>query len=206
MPTNHEFIPTPLGTLSILHRELRDEIYRYVYNHKHLLTPYPKTSRLKWQSYNETILDLSMLAVSKIIRQEFLVVLHAEGEFIIWEEPFVKEWFPQAWTRNEIPFIRQIQNVEFFTSVYEWSRDFYIANDMDNFTDDNTILKTNAVAISFFHRDRNLEEDLRDQIRQTLGTKNDPNTPVTFLRSPQEPNGFHDCGVTCVIERSELAC
>lgn len=91
-----------------------------------------------------------MLAVSKNVRQEFLALLHAEGEFVIVEEPYAKEWFPRAWTRNDIPFIRQIQNVEFSTSIHEWSRDFYIASGITYSREDDTILKTDAVAISFF--------------------------------------------------------
>ena len=150
MPSNQEIVLTLLGTLSILPRELRDGIYRHVHNHRYYLTPYPRTSRLKWQPYDNAVLSLSMLAVSKTIRQEFLAIIHAEGEFIIWEEPFVKEWFPRAWTRNDIPFIRQIQNVELFTSVHAWSRDFYIANGMDYSRENDTSLKTDAVAISFF--------------------------------------------------------
>lgn len=150
MPSSRDLTHKPLGILSTLPRELRDEIYRLVYNHIYYLTPYPKASRLKWQSYDETVLSLSMLAVSRSIRQEFLAILQAEGEFIVWEEPFAKKWFPRAWARDDIPFIRQIQNVEFLTSVHDWSQGFYIANDMDYSREDSTILKTEAAAISFF--------------------------------------------------------
>lgn len=91
-----------------------------------------------------------MLAVSKTIRQEFLAILHAEGEFVIEEKLSMKAWFPRAWTRNDIPFIHQIQNVEFNTSVCTWSDEYYIAHGFDYPRENDKILKTDAVAMSFF--------------------------------------------------------
>ncbi len=91
-----------------------------------------------------------MLAVSKTIRQEFLAILHAEGEFVIGEGLFMKAWFPRAWTRNDIPCIHQIQNVEFQIAVRTWSDEYYISHGMDYSRENSKILKTDAVAMSFF--------------------------------------------------------
>ena len=67
----------------------------------------------------------------------------------------MRSWFPRAWTRNDIPFSQQIQNVEFATVVSKRSESkqseaFYAAHGMDRFGKNTSILKADAVAISFF--------------------------------------------------------
>lgn len=83
MTSNEELTLTPLDTLSILPRELRNQIYRHVQNHKYLWDPYPRAKCLIWQSCDNTINNLSMRMIWKTILEEFLAILHAEIIFCI---------------------------------------------------------------------------------------------------------------------------
>ena len=72
--------PTPLGTLSMLPREIRDETYRHVCSTKWYLSS-PSRSHCKWHGESNTVLPT--MTLSKSIRQEFLAILYAESLFVI---------------------------------------------------------------------------------------------------------------------------
>ncbi len=104
-------VATPLGTLSILPPELRDEIYRLLCS-----DTYYRISKRKWnisRSHRPWSVrhhsDLNMTGSSKSIRQEYLAVLHAEAVFSIQESDNLG-W--KRLTRDEIPFVDQVQKVE----------------------------------------------------------------------------------------------
>ncbi len=109
--TSHPAIPipaplTPLGTLSILPRELRDEIYRNVCNQDgsywfNTLQGHEPSDCRKWDIEN-----LSMLQVCKVIRKEFLSVLCSEGVFEI-------SCHYNEIRSSDIPFVKDISNLCF---------------------------------------------------------------------------------------------
>ncbi len=89
-----------LGTLSTLPRELRDEIYSYMCNQR---CPYEFLENgTKWCG-----LGLSMLKVSKAIREEFLTVLYTKGVFVIH-----RYWYVLKIRRTDIPFFNDISNIQ----------------------------------------------------------------------------------------------
>ena len=99
---------TPLGTLSLLPRELRDEIYSDLLPLNFRFNSWPKFPHKKWLDGHVPAHRLSMSAVSKHIRQEFLVVVYAEAVFMI-EECLSGRY---VLARHDIPFIDHIQNLE----------------------------------------------------------------------------------------------
>lgn len=104
--------PTPLGTLSILPRELRDQVYRQLCGQEYRFFNEEVAPHSKWLSDDDTSnhdAKLPMLKFSKTIRQEFLAVLLAEAVFIIED----LGWYAcYPWVRDDIPFINRIQNVQ----------------------------------------------------------------------------------------------
>ncbi len=104
---------TPLGTLSLLPRELRDEIYSHLCKHSFYFNSWPKYHS-KWESKDVTPHHLSMSAVSKHIRHEFLPIVYAEAVFTILDECLLGEC---VWARHDIPFVDHIQNLELRTSL-----------------------------------------------------------------------------------------
>ena len=106
-------MPTPLGTLSTLPRELRDEIYGYVHDHVYY-TSVSMYDGGKWRSLENKSSGLSMMKLSKAIRQEFLTVLYAQAVFVL--EGF-ERFDGTAWEREKIPCIDQIMNVRYIASL-----------------------------------------------------------------------------------------
>ncbi len=104
-------VATPLGTLSVLPPELRDEIYRLLCRDTYYCISKPRfdfrKSRRPWSFRH--LSDLNMTGSSKSIRQEYLAVLHAEAVFSI-QEPSLIGWTGLKW--DEIPFVDQVQKVE----------------------------------------------------------------------------------------------
>ena len=110
--------PTPLGALSILPRELRDEIYGYFCDENYY---YDGESVLPCREWTPTghsgtwysIIDMATL--SKTIRREFLAVLHANAVFNF-DVPIGE--VSKTQTRNDIPFVDNIKNVRWI--LYLW--------------------------------------------------------------------------------------
>ncbi len=104
-------VATPLGTLSRLPPELRDEIYRLLCSDTYYRVSIKKVrihrSHRPWSVRHHS--DRNMTGLSKSIRQEYLAVLHAEAIFSIQESDFL-EW--TELTRDRIPFLDQVQKVE----------------------------------------------------------------------------------------------
>ena len=100
--------PTPLGTLSTLPRELRDQIYGHVHNEVYHISNSSHVSNLKWRSLGQYGYELPMLKLSKAIRQEFLAALFDKAVFMV---DNVGCTCGTAWKRKQIPFIDQILNV-----------------------------------------------------------------------------------------------
>ena len=177
--TTPKTIPfTPLGTLSVLPRELRDEIYsHHLYNHSFYFNSWQKyphsKSHCKWLSTDVTPHRLSMSAVSKHIRQEFLIIVYAEAVFTIRDEYLLSDY---VWERHDIPFIDHIQNLELQTSLgdsYCWyCRRHYSAGD------DNLPMKK-AVPTLFFTGTRILRNTCVIQLESCT-----PKRLALLLRSP----------------------
>ena len=113
--------PTPLGTLSILPRELRDEIYRHVHDHEYYTSNFMGENCGKWRSRNDESLGLPMMTLSKSIRQEFLAVLCGKAVFVLDSTGRAGE---TTWERKRIPFVDQILNVRYIASLIHPSMPF----------------------------------------------------------------------------------
>ena len=105
--------PTPFGTLSILPRELRDEIYRHLLNRQ---WPYYFNDShygdiRKWMGDG-----LFMLSVCKAIREEFLTVLCSERFFELHHYSLSDKI-----QHSDIPFLYMISNVIIGLDVYPMS-------------------------------------------------------------------------------------
>ena len=98
---------TPLGRFSVLPRELRDHIYFQICN-KGSPFEFPNYSqaraykdRRKWLGKG-----LSMLGLSKAIREEFSMVLFSKGIFKVYSSSWKSET-----PRSEIPFVDDVSNI-----------------------------------------------------------------------------------------------
>ena len=100
---------TPLGMLSVLPRELRDKIYWHVqekeYNVWGVSSPY-----YYYKQLSRITPHLPTVTLSKIIRRESLVVLHAKAVFVFQEDY-------DYYIRSGIPFIDRFQNLKYYTPV-----------------------------------------------------------------------------------------
>ena len=93
-----------LGTLSILPRELRDEIYSHMCNQTcpyRFVKPACWLTGLKWDGKGRF-----MLEVSKAVRKEFLTVLYSKGVFEMDQHSVLP--YTQ---RSDIPFFNDISNI-----------------------------------------------------------------------------------------------
>ncbi|CAF9925720.1 hypothetical protein IMSHALPRED_006766 [Imshaugia aleurites] len=111
--------PTHLGTLSILPRELRDQIYSYICSDDYYYVHHSG----KWVTqtdFRSTHLALTMRNLSSVIRQEYLsqVIFHISDH--PGELDGRRLWVPSKkdWPRNSIPFIDLIQKVESSLTFY----------------------------------------------------------------------------------------
>ncbi len=107
-------VATPLGTLSTLPPELRDEIYKLLCSDAYYsISVHPKFLNLKIpkrrQRTPRRLPELGMTVLSKSIRQEYLAVLHAEAIFTM---PESQLFLGRDLTRVDVPFVDQIQKVE----------------------------------------------------------------------------------------------
>ena len=105
--------PTPLGTLSTLPRELRDEIYGHLHEQTYHISLYPQKTDFKWRSVRNNTDELPMITLSKAIHQEYLAVLFGKAVFVLGN---VDRKGGAMWESGEIPFIDQIQNVRYTAS------------------------------------------------------------------------------------------
>lgn len=137
--------PTPLGTLSVLPRELRDEIYSHVCEREYEFGRFSDRLHRKWHSNGNT--DLPMLTLSKTIREELLAVLHAEAVFSIRSARYFQN---KAWTRNDIPFIDHIQRVGLSTAVCALSDEHCNESMLDLREANEQLSKMRAEPTSFF--------------------------------------------------------
>jgi len=101
---------SPLGTLSILPRELRDEIYRLIVageerEHTFKQKNEYKNRRLNGQSRKKWTGDLAILESSTPIRQEGLAMLYAQGYFRIYD------YLTFQYDRSDIPFVDHLSNI-----------------------------------------------------------------------------------------------
>ena len=115
--------PTPLGTLSCLPRELRDEIYRHVGGTKYYLSS-PFKPYYQWHTGDTGDRDIvsPIVTLSKSIRQEFLAILYAETLFVIRD---TTDFCSGTWRRNGIPWIDQIQNMMYVRSLFLYNDEDY---------------------------------------------------------------------------------
>lgn len=97
----------PLGTLSILPRELRNQIYSHVCSPSYYYTTWYDKSRMTDRQiwYGESEDSLSLL-VSKMMHAEYRSVLYSDGLFEI--DRFA---FSNKIQRNYMPFVNDICNV-----------------------------------------------------------------------------------------------
>ena len=111
-------LPTPLGALAILPRELRDEIYRHFCNQTYYFDgesvlpcrrQFPSGRFSKWYSIK------NITTLSTTIRREFLAILHANAVFKF-AVPIGES--SKTRTRNDIPFVDQIKSVRWI--LYMW--------------------------------------------------------------------------------------
>lgn len=121
--------PTPLGTLSTLPRELRDEIYGHVISQTYNSTIHPLDANLKWSGYAHWSEELPTIQLSKAIRQEFLTILFSKTEFIF---DYLSPARMTVWKREGSPFIDQILSVAFI--IYPRDRAERMAKSVEFFT------------------------------------------------------------------------
>ena len=128
LPTSK--VPTPLGALSILPRELRDKIYGHLcdkgnYFDGDSILPYRRLylgNPSPWYSMRD------MATLSTTIRREFLAILHADAVFNFWVP--IGE-VPKRRTRDEIPFCDQIKNVRWAISLWVMSDTYCMSHNME---------------------------------------------------------------------------
>lgn len=138
--------PTPLGTLSILPREVRDEIYRHVCGHKYYLTsPFDPGPYFKWRTND--LATLPTVAPSKIICQEFLAALFAETIFGIHDTACIGN---KPWRRDEIPFIDQVQNIVYSRSLIARSDEEYEEKGLVPYWENEKLSNLYAGTVAFF--------------------------------------------------------
>lgn len=107
----------PLGTLSILPRELRDHIYSHVCDqgYSYSFMGYSRYQhRYLWMEFN-----FPMLRVCRAIREEFFGSLFSNRFFEIKHHVFSLET-----QRSHIPFLNDISKVRFVLDLYYMSDDF----------------------------------------------------------------------------------
>ena len=108
--------PTPLGILSTLPRELRDEIYGHVHDPTYLIYKYPHEMDFKWRSMNRHGDELLMITLSKAIHQEYLAILFEKAVFVLKNDIHSGGGF---WESGQIPFIDQILNVRYDALLFQ---------------------------------------------------------------------------------------
>ena len=107
--------PTPLGTLSILPRELRDQIYGHVHSVLyHIINS--SEPNLIWGSVGQRGYGLPMLTLSKAIRQECLAALFKKAVFMLDNVGYAGKAVRKP---KDIPFIDQILNVKYVVFLLE---------------------------------------------------------------------------------------
>ena len=107
--------PTPLGTLSTLPRELRDEIYGHIHDHEYYTSNPMGEDCRKWRSRRNRSLGLPLMILSKAIREEFLAILFDKAVFVLRKTGRARGAICK---REQIPFIDQILNVGFVASLF----------------------------------------------------------------------------------------
>lgn len=123
-------VPTPLGALSVLPRELRDEIYGhfcdkdYWFDDKSVLPG--RTLSLGYSDLWYSIRDIATLSTT--IRREFLAILHADAVFNFWVP--IGE-VPKTWTRDDMPFCDQIKNVRWAISLWVMNDTYCMSHNME---------------------------------------------------------------------------
>lgn len=144
--------PTPLGILSTLPRELRDEIYRHLHDHRYY---FHNPDYRKWRSMDRQ--SLPTMRLSKVIREEFLAILFAEADFCLSDSGFrgrrEANSRTETWIRDDLLYIDRIQNVSYSTGLllhlyeYRWNEGIGTADDQHR--DDKLMLERSAEPISF---------------------------------------------------------
>ena len=123
-------LPTPLGALAILPRELRDEIYGHFCNENNYfdgesVLPCKKWILVEHSGPWHSIRD--MVALSTTIRREFLAVLHANAVFDF-DVPMGE--VSKTRTRNDMPFVDGIKNVRWILHLWIMSDTFCTKHDI----------------------------------------------------------------------------
>ena len=111
-------LPTPLGALAILPRELRDEIYSCFCNHNYhfdgeSVLPCRRRFPMGRSSIWYSIRDI--VTLSTAIRREFLAILYANAVF---EFSVPIGEVSKTRTRNDMPFVDNMKNVRWI--LYLW--------------------------------------------------------------------------------------
>ena len=111
-------LPTPLGVLGTLPRELRDEIYRHFCHQDYHFDGESVLPCRKWTATEDSSTWNSIrniVTVSTAIRRELLTILYANAVFNF-DVPIGK--VSKTRTRNDIPFVDYIKNVRWI--IYLW--------------------------------------------------------------------------------------
>ena len=149
MSTDEEPTLTPLGKLAILPRELRDQIYSHVRNRKYQMGSYQRGSYRKWRSVDGS--NMPMVTFSNAMREEFLAVVCTEAVFRICDGYHYKSYCEdKPWTRNGIPLLDQIRNLEVSATLGGASDQWYTAHRTDYAKMNRLLSGRNAEPTSFF--------------------------------------------------------
>lgn len=155
MPNYHSTTsnpPTPLGILSILPRELRDEIYLYLHNQRFF---FHSPDSHQWRSRVRKILPAMRLSTA--IRDEFLAIRCTDTVFDL------SDWGSRGngeiggWTgtceRGELLYLDRIQHVLYRVRLsletYNWARGGHFGSAEARRRDDERTRTRNAEPISF---------------------------------------------------------
>ena len=111
-------LPSPLGALAILPRELRDKIYGHFCNADFYYDGESVLPCREWTptGHSSTWYSIrNMVTLSTAVRRELLAVLHANAVFNF-DVPIGE--VSKTQTRNDIPFVDNIKNVRWI--LYLW--------------------------------------------------------------------------------------
>ena len=131
MSSNQEPALTPLGTLAVLPRELRDQIYSHVRNRKYQMGSYQKGPCRKWRSVDGSI--ISVATFSNVMREELLAVICSEAVFRICDGyQYYTYSNNKPWRRDGIPLLDRIQNLEISATLGGVSDQWCTAHSTDH--------------------------------------------------------------------------
>ena len=149
--TAESTVPTSLGTLSVLPRELRDEIYKHVWGFRWHFFPNPSEFYRNRTSKHDS--DLPMIKLSKATRHEFLTAFYAEVILSVHDEESRGEsTSPRGemrYTPDDIAKFGKVQKLEVSAMLYSRSDHYYKRIGWDRLAENKRLSERRAEPLSF---------------------------------------------------------